>query len=135
MLHPDQYRVNEAWIAFKLNGGPIHTEQDGTLDVFALMDAASCFVLAYAPVAAGGAGPGKAEANGLLRQAQAQKQEWAKTLLLPEEAAVAGLAAEAGKQGMAVMRVPEEELLPFIGEVREAFREHFEDGAAGGGQG
>jgi len=45
VLHPNQFQVNEAWIAFKLNGDPIHTEHDGDFNFFALMDAASCFLL------------------------------------------------------------------------------------------
>jgi hypothetical protein len=29
MLHPQQFEVNEAWIAFRLNGMPVRTERDG----------------------------------------------------------------------------------------------------------
>lgn len=39
MLHPDQFHVNEAWIAFQLNDRPMHTEQDGDFDILAFMDA------------------------------------------------------------------------------------------------
>jgi hypothetical protein len=28
MLHPNQFQINEAWIVFKLNDEPIHTELD-----------------------------------------------------------------------------------------------------------
>ncbi len=28
MLHPNQFQVNEAWIAFKLNDIPIPTDRD-----------------------------------------------------------------------------------------------------------
>ena len=52
MLHPNQFQVNEAWIAFKLNDEPIHAELDGDFSFLALMDAASCFILSSAPVAA-----------------------------------------------------------------------------------
>jgi hypothetical protein len=45
MLHPDKFRVNEAWIVFKLSDVPIRTEADGDFDFIALMDAASCFIL------------------------------------------------------------------------------------------
>lgn len=45
MLHPQQFEVNEAWIAFRLNGAPVRTERDGDFNCIALMDAASCFIL------------------------------------------------------------------------------------------
>ena len=45
MLHPHQFEVNEAWIAFRLNGTPVRTERDGDFNCIALMDAASCFIL------------------------------------------------------------------------------------------
>jgi len=52
VLQPNQFQVNEAWIVFKLNDEPIHTELDGDFYLLALMDAASCYILGSAPVAA-----------------------------------------------------------------------------------
>ena len=37
MLHPGQFEVNEAWVAFRLNDAPIHTERDGDFDCIALI--------------------------------------------------------------------------------------------------
>ncbi len=48
MLHPNQFQVNEAWIAFQLNDAPIHTRSDGDFNCIALMDAASCFMMSWA---------------------------------------------------------------------------------------
>jgi hypothetical protein len=45
VLHPNQFQVNEAWIVFRLNETPIHTEQEGSFNCICLMDAASCFLL------------------------------------------------------------------------------------------
>jgi len=45
MLHPNQFHVNETWIAFQLNETPIITDRDGDFNIIALMDAASCFIL------------------------------------------------------------------------------------------
>jgi hypothetical protein len=42
VLHPNQFEINEAWIAFHLNHSPIETEEDGDSNGIALMDAASC---------------------------------------------------------------------------------------------
>jgi hypothetical protein len=52
VLHPEQFEVNEAWIAFQLNGAPIRTEDDGDFNFIALMDAASCFILGSEFIAA-----------------------------------------------------------------------------------
>ena len=38
MIHPNQFKVNEAWIAFKLNDAPIITDRDGDFNMITLMD-------------------------------------------------------------------------------------------------
>ena len=73
MLHPNQFQVNEAWIAFKLNDRPIRTEQDGDFDLIALMDAASCFILSSALVPANGVEPADLESRRLLQQGREHK--------------------------------------------------------------
>jgi hypothetical protein len=125
VLHPSQFKVNEAWIAFTLNDEPIHTEQDGDFHFLALMDAASCFMLGFVPVPAKQMEPAQLESKRLLRQGQAHKKCWPKTLLVPTEQPAQLLVAEAEPLGIGVIRVAEEELLPFISEAREGFRERF----------
>jgi hypothetical protein len=129
VLHPSQFQVNEAWIAFKLNDAPIQTESDGVFNFIALMDAASCFILSSAPVPTNAAEPSKMEAMRLLKEGQAHKQQLPKTLFISREQPADFLAAEAERQGITVVRVPEDQLLLFIGEAREGFREHFSGGA------
>lgn len=125
MLHPKQFQVDEAWIAFKLNDGPIHTEQDGDFDFIALMDAASCFILGSAPVAGSRGEPTQLESKRLLKEGQAHKQQLPKTLFIPSNQPAQFLAAEAESLGIVVVHVPEDQLMVFIGEAREGFREHF----------
>ncbi|WP_106229290.1 hypothetical protein [Halomonas ventosae] len=125
MLHPNQFQVNEAWIVFQLNDRPIHTEQDGDFDILAFMDAASCFILSSRPVSTGVDGPSKLESRRLFKQAKAHKKRWPRTLFVPQQQLASFIVSEANRQGIAVVRVPEEQLLPFIGEAREGFREHF----------
>jgi hypothetical protein len=48
VLHPTQFAVNEAWIAFRLHRKPIFTE-DGEICCVGLMDAASGYVLGVMP--------------------------------------------------------------------------------------
>ncbi len=125
MLHPNQFEVNEAWIAFKLNDQPIHTERDGDFNFFALMDAASCFILSSEPVSAKSGEPGQLESRRLLEQGYAHKTQWPKTLFVPGEQPATLFVAEAEKMGIRVVRVSDAQLLPFIGEARQEFSNHF----------
>lgn len=125
MFPPNQFQVNEAWIAFKLNERPIHTEQDGDFHFFALMDAASCFILSSVPVPTKSAELSSLDSLRLLKQGKAHKKQWPRTLFVPSEQPATLLAAEAERLGMVVVRVAEDQLLPFIGEARQGFRERF----------
>jgi hypothetical protein len=125
VLHPNQFRVNEAWIVFKLNDVPIHTEVDGDFDFIALMDAASCFILSSEPVPVSQVELTEMEARRLLKQGEAQGRQLPKTLFIPSVQPAEALALEAERQGITVIRVPEDQLLIFIGEARVGFREHF----------
>jgi hypothetical protein len=125
VLHPNQFLVNEAWIVFKLNGVPIHTEADGDFDFIALMDAASCFILSPAPVPISQLEPTEMEARRLLKQGKAQRRQLPKTVFIPTVQPAGLLALEAERQGIIVLRVPEDQLLIFIGEARVGFREGF----------
>ena len=129
MLHPNQFQVNEAWIAFQLNDAPIQTEANGNFNCIALMDAASCFILTSALVPTNEPEPSKIEARRLLKKAHAHKQEMPKTLFVPSEQPANNLALEAERQKVTVIRVPEDQLLLFIGEAREGFKERFGGGS------
>ena len=125
MLHPNQFHVNQAWIFFKLNDAPIAAGQDGDFNFFALMDAASCFILSSMPIAASAAEPSKLEAKRLLEEGRAHKQQLPETIFIPSGQSANILAAEVERQGITVVRVPEDQLLLFIGDAREGFRERF----------
>ena len=129
MLHPKQFEVNEAWIAFRLNSTPVRTERDGDFNCIALMDAASCFILGseFIPVAA--AEPTRAQFRRLLKTAQRHKDQLPKALYIPREDVADLMSREATHQNIDVVRVPEGELLIFIGEARQGFAERFEDSA------
>ena len=125
MLHPNQFQVNEAWIAFKLNDAPVRTESDGDFDLIALMDAASCFILSTTLVPAIAPEPSEMEVKRLLREGQAHKQQLPKTLFVPNDQPAKVLTAEAERQRINVIRIPEDQLLPFVGEARDGFKERF----------
>ena len=130
MLHPNQFHVNQAWIAFKLNDTPVSTEADGHFDIVALMDAASCFILSSALVPVGMTGPSKVEAKRLLKEGQAHKQQLPKTLFISSGQPAKFLTVEAERQGIKIVGVPDDQLVIFVGEAREGFRERFGGGRA-----
>ena len=125
MLEPNQFYVNEAWIAFKLNGAPVRTDKDGNFNCIALMDAASCFMLGTTFVSVNDTEPSQLVIRQLLKKAQAHKQQLPKTLFIPADEIASTLEFEAQSQGITVVRAPVDQLLNFIGEAREAFRERF----------
>jgi hypothetical protein len=129
MLHPNQFQVNEAWLVFTLNDDPIHTEADGDFNLLALMDAASCFILASEMMPASAADLSKLEAKRLLKQGKSHQNQLPKTLFIPTDHEAKELASEAQRQGITVVQVSEDQLLVFTGEAREGFREKF--GSAG----
>lgn len=128
-MHPNQFQVNEAWIVFKLNDAPVFTESDGDFNFISLMDAASCFILGSAPVPVSAMEPSTIEVKRLLQQAQAHLQQLPKTLFIPSGQPAKFLTIEAERQGITVVRVPEDQLLVFIGEAREDFKERFGGGS------
>jgi hypothetical protein len=128
MLHPNQFQVNETWLVFKLNRLSIHTGSDGDFNCIALMDAASCFILANTLTPVGEAEPSKTEVQRLFRAAKAHKQQLPKSLFIPNGQFNSIVPAEAERQGISVIRVPEDQLLVFIGEARESFQQYLDEG-------
>ena len=129
MLHPNQFDLNEAWIAFRLNNAPIRTERDGDFNCIALMDAASCFILGSEFIPATDAEPTRAQFRRMLIDAKRHNQQLPTTLFVAREDAADRVTLEAAQQGIDVVRVRETELLIFIGEAREGFSERFEEPA------
>ncbi len=125
MLQPDQFHVNEAWIAFKLNDAPISTELDGDFNLLALMDVASCFMLGTTTLSAGSAQLSQLEAKLLLKKGQSHKKQLPKKLFIPDVLLADQLVVEAARLKVDVQRIDESELQACIGETREIFRERF----------
>lgn len=125
MLHPNQFAVNEAWIAFRLNDAPIRTEVDGAFNCLALMDAASCYILGSEFIAVNAIEPTEGEVRRLLKTGQSHKQQLPQTLFVAREETSDSITREAERQGIQVVKVPGRELLVFVSEARASFRERF----------
>jgi len=125
-LHPNQFQVNEAWIAFQLNETPISTGKDGSFNCICLMDAASCYILGTELISTSEVEPSQRQAHEMLTAAWAKKGEFPQTLFVPTGRFHGTLKAEAERLGMAVVFAPEDQLLVFIGEARDGYREHMQ---------
>lgn len=123
-LHPNQFQVNEAWIAFRLNDEPIQTEQDGAFNCICLMDAASCFILANEMVPLAGGEPSQLEARRLFKTALAHKNQTPSRLFVPAGQFKKHMSAEAQRRGIEVVSVSKRELLVFVGEAKQGFKQH-----------
>jgi hypothetical protein len=128
MLHPSQFAVNEAWIAFWLNDEPLRTVRDGSFNCLCLMDAASCFILGNVMVPAQESEPSELEVRRLFKTAWAHKKTLPKTLFVPDGQFATALTAAAEGKGIAVVPVVEDQLFVFIGEARQGFRENVQGG-------
>lgn len=131
MLHPSQFQPDEAWIVFRLNDVPVRTEEDGSFNVVAMMDAASCFIFGAEFVAVDMAEPPQSVVRRLIQNAKKRSRKLPATLYLPKRQFERVIVAEAERLGISAVRVEESELLPFIGEARTGFSEHL---ASGGGK-
>ena len=127
MLHPKQFEVNEAWIAFRLNGAPIRTVVDGDFHCFALMDAASCHILGSELTPAADVEPSTPQWRNLLKTGYDHHGQFPQTLFVPREQVAEDLIGEAARLNIEVVRVVEAELLVFIGDARNGYAERFEE--------
>lgn len=125
MLHPNQFKVNDAWIAFRLNDAAIVTERDGDFDCIALMDAESCYILGMEMYSARAKGPSAQEMSRLLQTGHGREGTLPQRLLVEEGQVADALRQEAARLKIEVVTIPEDELLVFIGEARDGFKERF----------
>lgn len=126
MLHPKDFEVNEAWIAFHLNTAPIRTEDEGDFNCVALMDAASCLILGSELIPVTTSRPIQLEFRHLVESARRHKQRLPERLFLPQGEFSDELIREASEQGINVESVSENELLVFTLEARQGFAEYVE---------
>lgn len=128
MLHPNQFYVNEAWIAFQLNEAPLITDRDGDFNIIALMDAASCFILGMGYVNSNSLALSHLKAKKLLKAGYDHKKQYPKEIIIPNQLVADTLILETQSSGIKLRREPEQKLEIFLNEARESFREHLNQG-------
>lgn len=121
MLHPDQFEVNEAWIVFRLNDKPLHTELEGDVNCIVLMDAASGFLLGFVLVPPGSTLGLEVEARQLLDGGEKYKKVLPRLLFAARGEAADLVTQDATARGVEVVPVADDELHEFTREVRESF--------------
>jgi hypothetical protein len=123
-MHPNQFYVDEAWIIFKLNDEPLSTDRDGLFNIVCLMDAASCFILGNSFVSIDQSEPSTTEFETLLDKGWAHHQQFPTTLFVPIGQFPTNVPGEAERQGIAVKRVKEGDLIRFTREARQGFKQY-----------
>jgi hypothetical protein len=125
MLYPDQFRVNEAWIAIRVNEAFLFVK-DEPYDIYVLMDAASCYVLGHVLSRVTDEAPNETDVENLFQDAWAAKRQWAEKIMLTENSIAADVFRKrAEKNGLSVIMVPLSDLEPIVGPLKELFASDF----------
>jgi hypothetical protein len=132
-MHPQQFHINEAWLAIRANTAPLRTPE-GQFDVVVLRDAASMYILSQAFAIAGTDSPSEQDAASAVQEGWEAKQQWPKRLILVGEASSEnGFACAARSTGIPVVSATPAELDVYISDVRTSFAQYFADGRDGDG--
>jgi hypothetical protein len=125
MFSPNQFKVNEAWIAFRVNESFMFV-QDEPYDMYVLMDAASTYVLGHVLVRATNEIPEEKDVDTLFQEAWGAKRQWPRKLILPEgDLANDIFKMQAEKNALSFETVPLSDLSPIVEPMKELFTSSF----------
>jgi len=125
MLTPDQFRVNEAWIAVKVNETFLFVK-DEPYDIYVLMDAASCYVLGHVLSRVTDEAPHEKDVEDLFKKAWETKKQWAKKLILTGNSIADDVFRKHAEQNnLSIRIVPLSDLEPIVGPLKELFESDF----------
>lgn len=126
-MYPDQFEINEAWVAFKMFDEPLTLKEGGSVEGVGLMDVGSTCVLNYQlrPV---GTDFSEVEARGFLRNLKVQAAvRPPRKLFISSDVKASGLQAEAAKLGIQVIDAEVVALQGIVGPLKEQFSDRFEE--------
>ena len=125
MLTPDQFRVNEAWIAVRVNEEFLFV-QDEPYDIYVLMDAASCHVLGHVLSRVVDEAPEENDVEELFQTAYQTKNQWADMLIVTGSSPADAVFKRKGEQkGLSAKTVNPSDLEPIVGPLKESFASDF----------
>jgi hypothetical protein len=84
MLHPNQFKVNQAWISVRLNDELIYV-QDEPYDMYVLLDAASTYIFGPVFCRTVDDGPALSDIEELFRKAASHKNQYPDELIVPDD--------------------------------------------------
>jgi len=124
-LDPNQFKVNEVWIAFRVNESFLSVQEE-PYDIYVLMDAASAYVLGHLISRVVDEAPHEKDVSNLFNEAWGVKRQWPNKLIVPEDDP-AGIVfqEQAEKNGLSFATVPLSDLSPVIGDLKELFASGF----------
>ena len=125
MLTPDQFRVNEAWIAARINEEFLFV-QDEPYDIYVLMDAASCYILGHVLSRVVDEAPQEKDVKELFQTAFQAKNQWADILILTGNSPADNVFKKQGeRQGLSIRIVNQLDLEPILGPLKKSFASDF----------
>ncbi len=84
MRTPNQFRVNEVWIAFRVNESFMFV-QDEPYDIYVLIDAASTYAFGHVLVRVTDEIPKEKDVDTLFQEAWGAKRQWPRKLILAKD--------------------------------------------------
>lgn len=125
MLTPDQFKVNEAWIAIRANESFLFV-QDEPYDIYVLMDAASAYVLGHVLAKVVEEVPHERDVEALFKEAWGAKRQWPEKLIVQEDDPAEDVfRMQAEENGLSFDTVPLSDLSPIVGPLKELFASDF----------
>ena len=125
MLTPDQFKVNEAWIAVRINEEFLFVK-DEPYDMYVLVDAASAYVLGHVLSKVVDESPHEKDVEALFRKAWEAKNQWAEKLIVTENSIAEDVfRTQAEKNGLSFKIVPLSDLELIVGPLKESFASDF----------
>jgi len=125
MLTPDQFHVNEVWIALRVNEAFLFVK-DEPYDIYVLIDAGSTYVFGHVLSRAVDDAPHEKDIEALFKKAWEAKNQWAEQLIVTGNSTAENVfRTQAEKKGLSVKIVSLSELGPIVGPLKESFASDF----------
>jgi hypothetical protein len=125
MLMSDQFNINEAWIAIRIND-LFSSVRDNPYDIYVLMDAASTYVFGHILLDIVNVAPQKEDVENLFRKAWETKRQWPDKLIMAEHSIAENVfRTVAEKNGFTFSTVSLSDLSPIVAPLKESFASTF----------
>ena len=125
MLATDQFHVNEAWIAVRINDEFLFGKNE-PYDMYVLLDASSTYVFGHVLSRVIDEAPTEKDVEALLKKAWEAKNQWAEKLIVAKNSIAENIfRIQAEKIGISVKTVPLSDLDRIIDPLKEIWPWHW----------